>query len=80
MEAYGFVHNSDEAIRLSQISLALTPEAMRAFAAFVARAAAEMARLGPDYDHVHWQDQPGWDQSWPDIQLTKVYPANGNGS
>ena len=78
MEAYGFPQHSDEAIRLSELSLALSPEAMRSFAAFVAAAAAEMERLGADYDHVHWQDQPDWDPSWPDIQLTKVYGASGN--
>ena len=73
MEAYGFVKDSDEAILLSAVSVAFTPEAMRSFSAFVATAAAEMQRLGSDYDHVHWQDHPDWNDSWPDIQLTKVY-------
>jgi hypothetical protein len=75
MEAYGFVQDSDEPIRLAEVSLALSPNAMRSFAAFVTAAAAEMERLGPSYDHLHWQDQPGWDETWPDIQLTKVYSA-----
>jgi len=80
MIAFGFLEGSDKAVRLADVSLALTPEAMRSFAAFVAAAAAEMERLGPDYDHVHWQDYPGWDESWPDIQLTKVYATSGHGS
>jgi hypothetical protein len=73
MKAYGFTENSDQALQLSELSLALTPEAMRSFAAFVAFAAQEMEQLGSDYDHVHWQDHPTWQEDWPDVQLCKVY-------
>ncbi|HZX81349.1 MAG TPA: hypothetical protein VFE72_10400 [Lysobacter sp.] len=75
MEAYGFLEDGEQAIRLSAASFALTPEAMRSFAAFVAHAAAEMEQLGANYDHVHWQDRDDWNPTWPDIQLTKVYLA-----
>jgi len=74
MKAYGFTEASDQAIQLSDVALALTPEAMREFARFVAHAAAEMERLGSSYDHVHLKDfSDAWQESWPDIQLTKVY-------
>ena len=75
MKAYGFTDNSEEAIELSGLSLSLSPEAMRSFAAFVASAAQEMEELGADYDHVHWQDHPTWQEGWPDVQLCKVYPS-----
>jgi hypothetical protein len=65
---------SDQAIPLSDVALALAPEAMRELARFVAHAAAEMERLGPKYDHVHFKDfSDAWQENWPDIQLTKIY-------
>ena len=73
MKAYGFTDDSEAAIELSELSLSLTPDAMRSFAAFVASAAQEMDELGSDYDHVHWQDPPTWQEGWPDVQLCKVY-------
>ena len=61
---------------LGCVALALTPEAMREFARFVAHAAAEMERLGPSYDHVHFKDfSDAWRENWADIQLTKIYGA-----
>jgi len=74
MKAFGFIETSDQAMPLSDVALALTPEAMREFARFVAHAASEMERLGPSYDHVHFRDfSDAWQESWPDIQLTKIY-------
>ena len=74
MKAFGFTETSDQAIPLSDVALALTPEAMREFAQFVAHAATEMERLGPNYDHMHFKDfSDAWQENWPDIQLTKVY-------
>jgi len=74
MKAFGFTETSDQAMPLSDVALALTPEAMREFARFVAHAASEMERLGPSYDHVHFKDfSDVWQESWPDIQLTKIY-------
>ena len=76
MKAYGFTDDSEVAIELSELSLSLTPEAMRSFAAFVASAAQEMEELGSDYDHVHWLDHPTWQKGWPDVQLCKVYASD----
>lgn len=73
MKAYGFTDDSEAAIELSELSLSLTPDAMRSFAAFVASAAQEMEELGSDYDHAHWQDHPTWQEGWPDVQLCRVY-------
>ena len=73
MEAYGIVEGAEEPIGLASLALSLSPDSMRAFASFVAAAAAEMERLGPAFDHVHWRDHPGWNPAWPDVQLTKVY-------
>lgn len=65
---------SDEAVALESVALAMTPDAMRAFARFVAHAASEMERLGDDYDHLHYQDcSDAFQDGWPDVQLTKVY-------
>ena len=75
MKAYGFTDDAEAAMQLSGLSLSLTPEAMRSFAAFVASAAQEMEELGSDYDHVHWQDHPTWQEGWPDVQLCKVYAS-----
>lgn len=76
MHAYGFTDDSEAAIKLSELSLSLSPEAMRSFAAFVVSAAQEMEELGSDYDHVHWQDHPTWRKGWPDVQLCKVYAGD----
>jgi hypothetical protein len=74
MKAFGFTETSDQAIPLSDVALALTPEAMREFARFVAHAASEMERLGSNYDHMHFRDfSDAWQENWPDVQLTKVY-------
>ena len=74
MKVYGFNESADEAILLTDVSISFEPEAMREFAKFVAFAASEMERLGPDqYDHMHFRDFPTWQESWPDIQLTKIY-------
>jgi hypothetical protein len=74
MKAFGFTEASDAAIPLSDVTIALTPEAMREFARFVVHAASEMERLGPSYDHMHFRDfSDAWQGSWPDVQLTKVY-------
>ena len=72
-EAYGTIDYSDQPVRLSELALALSPEAMRSFASFVAFAAQEMERMGPAYDHVHWQDHVSWQEGWPDVQLTRIY-------
>jgi hypothetical protein len=74
MKAFGFTDTSNQAIPLTDVALALTPDAMREFARFVAYAASEMERLGSDYDHVHFKDfSDAWQAHWPDIQLSKVY-------
>lgn len=74
MKAYGYTEASDKIIPLTDVALALTPDAMREFARFVAYAASEMERLGADYDHVHFKDfSDAWQERWPDIQLSKAY-------
>lgn len=74
MKAYGYTETSDQIIPLTDVALALTPDAMREFARFVAYAASEMERLGSDYDHVHAKDfSDAWQEHWPDIQLSKAY-------
>ena len=72
MKAFGFTE-TEEAIVLTDVALALTPEAMREFARFVAHAAAEMERLGADYERVHVMDfSKAWEDHWPDIQLSNA--------
>ncbi|NUO75926.1 MAG: hypothetical protein HOQ32_07920 [Lysobacter sp.] len=74
MKAYGCTEASDQAIPLTDVALALTPDAMQEFARFVAHAASEMERLGADYDHLHFKDFSGaWQEHWADIQLSKSY-------
>lgn len=74
MKAYGSTEVSDQVISLTDVALALTPEAMQEFARFVAYAASEMERLGVDYDHVHIKDfSDAWQDHWPDIQLARAY-------
>jgi hypothetical protein len=82
IQAFGFTTDaageSSEAIPLSAVSISMTPEALEAFAQFVAFAASEMRRLGPEqYDHMHFGDscKQSWAEGWPDIQLTRVYDA-----
>jgi hypothetical protein len=77
MKIYGDVdevQSGDGFMTMSGIAISLTPEAMQAFANFVTHAAAEMKRLGPAYDHIHFMDFcKDWDDAWPDVQITRVY-------
>jgi hypothetical protein len=77
IKIYGELSQTPEQLtfpELSALSIALTPDAMEKFAAFVAHAASEMKRLGPDYDHVHFMDFcKEWDETCPEIQLTRIY-------
>ena len=74
MKAFGFTDTSNQAIPLTDLALAMTPEEMQEFACFFAHAASEMDRLGASYDHMHFKDfSDAWQESWPDIQLSKVY-------
>ena len=73
MKVFGFTETSDDAILLTDVALALTPEAMREFARFVAYAASEMERLGADYERVHIMEfSKTWPDDWPDIQLSNA--------
>jgi hypothetical protein len=70
------VQNHESFVEMSSIAIALTPEAMETFAAFVMHAASEMKRMGKAYDHLHLIDfRKDWDAAWPDIQLTRIYES-----
>ena len=82
MQAFGYAVGSSgkstDIIPLESVHLAMAPEVLDRFAEFVARAAQEMRLLGPEqFDHKHFGDfyVKGWEQGWPDIQLTRVFSA-----
>ena len=73
------IQKSDDFIEMSNIALALSPEAMEKFARFVMYAASEMKRLGASYDHIHFKDfSQDWDATWPDVQLARVHQNRQN--
>jgi len=82
MQAFGFsIDSSGESssiVPLSCVHLAMSQETLEQFAKFVAFAASEMKRLGPEqFDHMHFGDSyaKAWEEGWPDIQLTRVFGA-----
>ena len=53
-----------EPVELAEITLEATADELRRIAAFLGDAAANMERLGPEYDHEHLADKkPGFEQS-----------------
>ena len=82
IQAFGFSTNaageSSGAVPLSSVAISMSPEALEKFAQFVAFAAFEMRRLGPEqYDHLHFGDswEQVWAEGWPDIQITQIFGA-----
>ena len=58
-----------------EISIAADASEVRALAHFLLKAADEMDELGPDYDHVHFQDRSAeWQDAWPDVVVCKPLP------
>lgn len=73
MSAFGFTDNSREAIPLDNVVLALTPEAMWEFARFAVLAAAEMDRLGKDFDQIQFRHiSTMWQECWPDVRVVRA--------
>ncbi|WP_123646525.1 Imm32 family immunity protein [Lysobacter enzymogenes] len=70
-------HRSDQDVRpewMEEITLLATPAELRRIAAFLAAAADEMDRVGPDYGHEHLCDnQPGFDDS-PQLVVVNAAP------
>jgi hypothetical protein len=66
----------ESGIELEDVVIEVDEPFLVALRDFVQYALDDMRRLGPDYDHVHFQDKCRvWRESWPDIILIRKSDA-----
>ncbi|QQP94420.1 Imm32 family immunity protein [Lysobacter enzymogenes] len=64
ISGYSTEETESRLLAMAEVTLIATPAELRRIAAFLASAADEMQRRGPDYGHEHLCDrQPGFDDS-----------------
>ena len=68
----------DGGIELEDVVIEVDEAFLVALRDFAQCALDDMRRLGPNYDHVHFQDRcPVWKDTWPDIILIRKDDAPG---
>jgi hypothetical protein len=69
----GYVRKGTEIeglMELDSIAFAAPSETIRQIAKFLIRAADEMDKMGPDFDHLHLMDEcESWKDDYPDVQV-----------